>query len=133
MAIWRYVTSKTVTHYSNLLDGVHCKTDYLTIANNEVRVEWGYAWDGCSPSWKICGMWFGVWDGPRGKDGRPSAWLASLIHDAVCQYRDEITGLSTDTSVALFKELLVLKDSPSWMTWLYPFAVKLYGSKSWSK
>ena len=94
----------------------------------------GYAWDECSPSVRVPGgfllpggIWIGPWDGPLGPDGRPVSWQASLVHDALCQFRPEIQGLTKEATVRLFARMLHESGAPGWMCKLYPAAVHRLG------
>lgn len=129
---WRYRLAAPLTLYASELRGVTFANEWLTIKNGWVTVTAGYAWDGCTPAWKLAtGLWLGVPDGPLGTDGRPVSWRASLVHDALCQFRTEIPGLTKSATVKLFARLLREGSAPAVMCVLYPAAVHLFGPKSW--
>lgn len=44
----------------------------------------GFAWDGCTPKFRVSKYLVGVWDGST-VGGVPETYYASLIHDALCQ------------------------------------------------
>ncbi len=91
---------------------VYClKEDYLyqsSITGREHENEWfrlskdgavvvkgthykGYAWDGCSPKFKIKDWYFGTWEGVLNFDtGQNKTYYASLIHDAFYQFAKEV-------------------------------------------
>ncbi len=129
---WRYRLDVDFHGDAPELAGVSFANDWLRIEARRVFVCTGYAWDGCSPSVRLAGgLWLGTWDGPRGNDGRPVSWQASLVHDALCQFRGEIQGLGKAASVRLFGRLLTDAGAPGWMCRLYPWAVSRFGPQDW--
>ncbi|MEB4591397.1 hypothetical protein VSS37_10440 [Candidatus Thiothrix sp. Deng01] len=66
------------------------KQTWLTIdADGAVTVSAGYAWDGCSPKFKVFNVVLGTPDGaPNPQTGRPYTYFASLVHDALYQFMD---------------------------------------------
>lgn len=130
---WRYRTDKLTHVCAPELVGVVFANEWITIEFGAIRIEKGYAWDGCSPSYRLPGdVWIGVWDGPVSADGWPVSWLASLVHDALCQYRELIPGLKKHATVALFRRLLAEAGAPGWMVLAYPAAVDLFGPQHWN-
>lgn len=128
--IWRYKLDKSVSIYAPELVGTSFSNEFLSIKNCYMTVYSQYAWDGCSPAYPLYGgAWIGVPDGPLGIDGRPVSWRASLFHDALCQFGDEIIGLRKSATVKLFRRLLIEGGAPAWMYVLYPPAVSLFGPK----
>lgn len=59
-----------------------------------LRITSGYAWDGCSPKITIPNfITVGTPDGTMDTStGRFNAWRASLIHDALYQFRDAVSA-----------------------------------------
>ena len=54
-----------------------------------ITVKEGYAWDGCSPKFNILDLfWVGTPDGAI-DEGKPITYYASLVHDALGQFRKE--------------------------------------------
>ena len=129
---WRYRSDTPFVLHSPLLAGVRYLGDWLRIDAQILEIAAGYAWDGCSPALRLPGgIWIGTPDGPLGADGRPVAWRASLVHDALCQFRDEIVGLSKEASVRIFASLLAVDAAPLLMQRLYPLGVRLFGPQDW--
>lgn len=125
--MWRYRLDRTFRHGSTHLAGVTYLNDWIDIRHGAILIHPGYAWDGCSPAWRLPGgLWLGAPDGPLGIDGRPLTFHASLVHDALCQFKAEIP-ISKAATVALFAELLQLANFPSWRVWLYATAVAKLG------
>lgn len=55
-----------------------------------ITVEEDYAWDGCSPKWRVGSYLPGVPDGaPNPDTGYPYTYFGSLIHDALLQWEDD--------------------------------------------
>lgn len=126
---WRYQLEQRAAHRFPVLAEVNYSNEWVTIHDGWMVVRAGYAWDGCSPAWAVPGtsLWLGAPDGPLGPDGRPVAWRASLFHDALCQFRGDIPGVTKAASVAVLAELLLLDAAPRWMRVLYPFVVQHFG------
>lgn len=54
----------------------------------------GYAWDGCSPKWKIGDVYIGTPEAVLNYDTRQSkTYYASLVHDVFYQFNKEIRSL----------------------------------------
>lgn len=139
MTAWRYRLRQCVElHAPELLQVAPYAGRWLEVRHCRLTIAAGYAWDGCSPALRLPGgpllppgLWLGPWDGPLGTDGRPAAWRASLVHDALCQHRDELRGLTRDATVQLFSRLLAESGAPGWMRRLYPAAVARFGPQAW--
>ena len=140
--MWRYKLDDDYAVASEYLAGISFQNDWITIKGGVMLIRKAYAWDGCTPSLRIPiyiflpkGIWLGIPDGPLGTDGRPTAWKASLFHDALCQYRDELYRhhVTKAKSVGLFRELLEVSQSPWWMLALYPWAVDKFGPQHWAQ
>ena len=129
---WRYRLRQRVELFAPELLTIAYAGPWLEIRHCHLAIPAGYAWDGCSPTLRLPGgLWLGPWDGPLGTDGRPAAWRASLVHDALCQFRTEIPGLTKATTVRLFRRLLAADGAPYWMQRIYPAAVDLFGPQAW--
>lgn len=126
---WRYRLERRTAHWFAPLAEVSYLNEWVTLHDGWMVVRPGYAWDGCSPSFNLAGtaLWLGVPDGPLGPDGRPVGWRASLFHDALCQFRRDIPGVTRQASVAVLAGLLAADGAPRWMQRLYPAAVQLFG------
>ncbi len=135
---WRYVLRDRFELSAPELVSVAYAGSWLEIGHCRLVIPAGYAWDGCSPSVRLPGgfllpggVWIGPWDGPLGPDGRPVSWQASLVHDALCQFRPEIQGLTKKATVRLFARMLHESGAPGWMCKLYPAAVHRLGPQEW--
>lgn len=99
MSLWKFRLEQTEVisfGYSELLDKygkvshvyyrdwfvLHINQDTATIV-----IRKGYAWDGCTPKFRLFGRLFGVWDGFFNlKTHRQDTYYASLVHDTLCQF-----------------------------------------------
>lgn len=129
---WRYRLTAPFALAAAELAGVVHQGPWLQIADSRLSIAADYAWDGCSPSVKLGGLWLGTWDGPLGPDGRPVSWRASLVHDALCQFRPQLQGMTKAASVGVFARLLAEDAAPGWMQRLYPAAVDRFGPQQWA-
>lgn len=93
--------------YSNpSLDGITFKSDWCHIDDGVITINKGYAWDGCSPKQDLFGLAvIGTPDG-RLKEGKPITYHASLVHDALCQFRSEIK-ISKAATLSIFNDMLL--------------------------
>jgi len=84
----------------------------------------GYAWDGCTPKYNIFDLLLvGTPDGRTiVSTGKPITYYASLIHDILCQYGEDI-GISRRQADDVF--LIYLGDFE--LRHLYYVAVRSYG------
>lgn len=125
MAAYLYTLRQPFSYRSALLAGVSFWNQWLRIdRDGTITISEGYSWDGCSPKWSIAGRAFGVPDGPIQADGYPQTAWASLVHDALCQFRRWVPVTKRQT-VELFREMLALA---RWeCTRLYVFAVNYFG------
>jgi hypothetical protein len=85
----------------------------------------GYAWDGCSPKGVFLDI---IWGTPDGKldwnTEAPITYYASLIHDALYQYKADIP-ISRKEADVIF--LLNLRKAKFKLASLYGFAVRTFG------
>ena len=93
----------------------------------------GYAWDGCSPKWKIKDICLGTPDGVLNwKTKEPKTYYASLIHDVFYQYSYHVKSFIKRKEVdLLFYELL--KENNFRLAKVYCGAVRWLGWMFWGK
>lgn len=130
MKAWRYKLDAPYSYKSPLLAGIFFENEWGVMDGGRIEVAKDYAWDGCSPTWKIGSFWLGPPDGALLMDGRPQAYYASLVHDYLCQYRASIP-IRKDTTVELFREMLVKRGFSPLRASIYANAVKLFGPQKW--
>lgn len=134
---WRFKLLNSFCYRSVILEDIEFTNEWVTIRNSEIIISENYAWDGCSPTYKLYlgdlfpeGLWIGTWDGPKNIDSLPVTYYAALVHDVLCQFRDVIY-ISKKQSVDIFKELLIKDGAPTWMCLIYPQVVSLFGPQNW--
>jgi len=93
----------------------------------------GYAWDGCSPKFKIKDWYFGTWEAVLNFDtGQSKTYYASLIHDVFYQFAKEIRKFVQRKEVD--KELYsILKRDGMRFAKVYYVSVRLFGWIWWYK
>lgn len=92
-----------------------------------ITVRQDYAWDGCSPKFRLFGKVVGIPDGAiNPRTGYPLTYHASLIHDALYQFLDHprfpYTRAQVDT---IFHQMLIKARFPH--AGIYYAAVKYLG------
>ena len=90
-----------------------------------ITVKEGYAWDGCSPKFNILDLfWVGTPDGAL-DEGKPITYYASLVHDALGQFREEKEmPFDRQQRDLIFAEML----EGFTFQGLYYMAVRIFGS-----
>lgn len=82
--------------YQSAITGREFESDWFKlIRDGTVTVKGahykGYAWDGCSPKFKIKDWYFGTWEAVLNPDtGQSKTYYASLVHDVFYQFAKEI-------------------------------------------
>jgi hypothetical protein len=121
--------------------GLHFSSDYvyrdakgkvrlIIEADGRVTVTKGYSWNGCSP--KVCffDINIGTPDGVVHKQtGRPKTYYASLVHDALYQFRKVDAPYSRRQADACF--LRLMKESDFLLRYIYWAAVRVFGWIVW--
>ena len=94
--------------------------------DSTITVTAGYAWDGCTPKVCIFDILIGMPDGVvYAGTGRPKAYFASLVHDALYQFLPDGLPLARRHADAFFLRLLAESEfAPRWLYWA---AVRLFG------
>lgn len=107
--IHKYLITEDVTFQTTILN-YEFKNDWLNITKeSEITVKGsnpkakGYAWDGCSPKSDVFNLFLlGIPDGRVNiNTGKPFTYNASLIHDALCQFR-QCTGIPRKVTDEVF-------------------------------
>jgi len=93
----------------------------------------GYAWDGCSPKFKIKDVYFGIPEAVvNWETGQSKTYYASLIHDVFYQFNKELRSLVKRKEVD--RELCnILKRDQFRFAVPYYIAVRLFGWYWWYK
>ena len=125
MGIYLYTITKDYHHQFNALIGVSFENEWIRITPDGVlTIRKGYAWDGCSPKYKVLGKIIGIPDGPTMSDGYPQTAWASLCHDALCQFKHELP-IHKEQSLSIFDTML--RECHWWARGIYLFAVDKFG------
>lgn len=138
MALWKYCLEKTITisitdrelvrRYSPYQGIIYHKWFTLIVAANYINIviKEGYAWDGCSPKFKLLGLIVGIWDGPYSfYTHKPQAYYASLVHDVLCQFRTSHKISRPDMDLIFY---YLLKRDKFVLAPLYYVAVRLFAT-----
>ena len=94
--------------------------------DGRITVLAGYAWDGCTPKFCLLDILFGIPDGVvDSRTGRPKTYYASLIHDVLYQFLDDLLPLTRREVDGFFLGLMGVTG----FTWRYAYygAVRLFG------
>ncbi len=90
----------------------------------------GYAWDGCSPKFQLGDLIFGTPDGVIGMNRKPKTYYASMAHDILYQFRDQLVGKVTRKQAdAIFLEQM--KKQHFFLANLYYRSVRMFGGLFW--
>ena len=99
---------------------------WLNIHLGVITVKQGYAWNGCSHKLAIADLWIiGIPDG-RLHEGLPITYHASLIHDALTQFRATLP-ITHQQATAIFDALL--KERRFFWRKLYVWAVSRFAPR----
>lgn len=128
--IWRYKLDAPYSYQSPLLAGIFFENEWGVIDGGRIEVAKGYAWDGCSPAWKVGPFWLGTPDGGEMQDGKPQAYYASLVHDYLCQFRADVP-IRKAVTVELLREMLLNCGFSPLRAAIYAKAVHLFGPQKW--
>lgn len=110
-----------------IADKVNFANPWLNIRNGVITVTEGYAWDGCSPKCSIADLWvIGTPDG-RLDEGLPITYYASLVHDALMQFRTSLP-ITHQQATVIFDAMLKERK----FTWrkLYVWAVSQFSPRN---
>lgn len=105
---------------------------WMTIDYDTLTIYKDYSWDGCSPKFKIGGKIFGIWDGTKIAhiingdeiDVDSQMKYASLIHDVMYQFLDDIPLSRKDVDSIFLKDAL---NANFIFSWLYYCFVRVFG------
>ncbi|OQX10879.1 MAG: hypothetical protein BWK73_19165 [Thiothrix lacustris] len=101
--VWKYRLDRIFTHQMAVAFVAPPPADGLTLMDGEfvcghlspdgvLTINAGYAWDGCSPKWRIGDVLIGTPDAAPDEDtGLSKTYYASLVHDILCQFEAVLT------------------------------------------
>lgn len=126
--VYKFVEYNIVKYKTNLI-GREYSNEWISINKRGLititPISTGYAWDGCSPKKDVLDLLIGTPDGKTDKDtNKPITYYASLLHDCIYQFKDEI-DISRYEADQLFK--LLLKNKNFFWSNVYYRCVRLFG------
>jgi len=93
----------------------------------------GYSWDGCSPKWKLKGMYFGTPEAVLSNETRQSrTYYASLIHNLFYQFSNDVKNIVKRSEADREFYNILRRDEFKMATWYY-VAVCIGGWIWWDK
>lgn len=131
MPIYKFIHTQDDWIQTNLTNKSFDNTWFKVEASGKIIIKGshgnGYAWDGCSPKWKLFGRIIGTPDGKIDPaTNRPKTYYASMFHDAIYQHKNaEGMNISRREADAIFKLMLQKANFRSWR--LYTIGVRLGG------
>ncbi len=91
----------------------------------------GYAWDGCSPKFKIKDIYFGTPEAVLGPGmGQSKTYYASLVHDVFYQFAPQIKSFVKRREVDEEFQRILKRDGFRFAR-VYYIAVRLFGWMFW--
>lgn len=103
---------------------------YQTIIEIDGTQLTGYAWDGCSPKFQLGDLIFGTPDGVIGLNSKPKTYYASMAHDILYQFRDQLVGKVTRHQAdTIFLEQM--KKQNFLLANVYYRGVRMFGGLFW--
>jgi hypothetical protein len=130
---WRYTLAQEFTKKHVVLENIHFQNRWIRIADGAITIQPQYAWDGCSPAYKVpvIKWWVGIPDGwSKNADGYVQSYWATCVHDSLCQFRGQVE-ISKEATVELFYDMLVEGGFPRWLAKLYCWFVYNLGPQEW--
>lgn len=121
--VYKYQLEEDFTYEHPLLKNLSVDQEWMSIQDGKITVKKGYAWNGCSPNKIILGLWkVGTPNGAM-RHGKAWTYYASLVHDALTQYRASI-NITREDSIVIFGDILTEAKWP--LTGLYTLALRLF-------
>lgn len=135
MAVYVYCIKENYP-YKSSITGRTFENEWLKLSSDGTILvkgtnKRGYAWDGCSPKWKLKGMYFGTPEGVLNDETRQSrTYYASLIHDLLYQFHEDIKGIVKRGEIDREFYNILKRDGFKMAAWYYG-AVHLLGWIWW--
>ena len=122
--------------YQSAITGREFENDWLKLSQDGKMIVKGthyngYAWDGCSPKFKIKDWYFGTWEAVLNfETGQSKTYYASLVHDVFYQFAKDVRSSVRRKEVD--REFLnILKRDGLRFAKLYYVFVRLFGWIWW--
>ena len=128
-AKYKFVTTQDVRIQQGYLRGRAFRSPWLEIQPDGSIIifknEKGYAWDGCSPKFVVLDLLFGTPDGALTESSHlPVTWFASLVHDAIYQYKGQAPVTRYEADRLFF---IMLEEERFFWRYVYYFFVRAFG------
>ena len=130
---WRYQLEQQYVRNVPQWTNLELHTPWLSIYGGVLVVPKHYAWDGCTPAWFLPLLgWVSPPQGKKDTQGRPASYFATLVHDALCQFRtDPRLKITQAQVVQLFYDMLIEGGFPKWQAKFYAKMVDWFGPQNW--
>lgn len=95
MSVYVYCIKENY-RYQSSIKGCEFENEWMELSKDGIVVvkgthDQGYAWDGCSPKWKIKDIYLGIPEAVLNFDtGQSKTYYASLIHDVFYQFSKDV-------------------------------------------
>lgn len=110
----------------DLIDVVY-ENEWLKIEGGMVTVKANYSWNGASPKFKLFGKVYGTPEGPIMENGKPQTYYATLLHDALYQFMNELKPIGVTRKDADNAFLEEMQNAGFKYAKLYYRAVRMFG------
>lgn len=122
--MYKFITDNTY-HFEHKYFKENFRSDFIEIDPGICYIGNNYAWNGCSPKFELLDIGFGTPDGVLNMNtGKPKTYFASMIHDALYQYKEEIS-ITRKQADEIFYDILRMEDF--YWARTYYYAVRLFG------
>ena len=116
---------ETEVTFQTDLKGRTFKSEWIELKENgDITIPKKYAWDGCTPKFNFLDLTFGTPDGRMVDYTYPITYFASLLHDAIYQYKKSIPITRKEADKLFYKELA--KENFK-LKYVYYFTVRALG------
>jgi hypothetical protein len=121
---YKFKTNNPIV-FQTLIKGREFKNDWIEIRpTGQIIISKDYAWDGCTPKFNFLDLTWGTPDGRMVDCTYQITWYASLIHDAIYQFKKTIPITRKEADQLFYIELLKQKFK---LKYVYFGAVRLFG------
>lgn len=122
---WLYkIDEELVLEHSRFSKASGYSNQWVRFEGNKMIISKNYAWDGCSPTFSVLGLFtVGI---PNGATylGKPWTYHASLVHDVMCQFQRDLP-FNSDERTQVFDDFLRRREFP--LRRVYVTVVKYIG------
>ena len=123
--VYKFINKSEFSRKEDFLKGRTFGSNWLTISGGEISIETNYAWNGCSPKFQLLDLIIGTPDGATNlTHGYPKAYYASMVHDALYQYKSTVPVTRKEADWLFYK---MLKEENFFWAKVYYAAVRLFG------